>query len=112
MLQNAKNTTRNHSQDAISGIRLSTHHLCRIDGAHLVVPRRRRIDPPDNARLVEGVSGDANVVVALEHRLDVADFQRRVVPQLGKAAGRHDDVVDELVGEFEEGLGKTRRLET
>jgi hypothetical protein len=70
------------------------------------MPRRRRVDPPDDARLIERVSGDANVVVALEHRLDVADFQRRVVPQLGKTAGRRDDVVDELVGEFEEGLEK------
>ena len=68
------------------------------------MPRRRRCHAPDDARLVERVAGDADVVVALEHRLDVADLQRRVGAQLGELAGSDDDVVDELVGELEEGL--------
>jgi hypothetical protein len=62
------------------------------------------VDAPNNARLVERVAGDANVVVALEHRLDVADVERRVRAQLGELAGSDDDVVDELVGELKEGL--------
>jgi hypothetical protein len=68
------------------------------------VPRRRRVDAPHDARLVKRVAGDADVVVALEHRLDVADVERRVGAQLGQLAGADDDVVDKLVGELEQGL--------
>ncbi len=92
------------SFNVTSIIRLPTHHLGGVDGTHLVMPRRGRVDAPDDARLVERVAGDADVVVALEHRLDVANLERRVRPELGELAGRRDDVVDELVGELEEGL--------
>jgi hypothetical protein len=87
-----------------SRIRLATHDLGGVDGAHLVVPRGRRVDAPDDARLVERVAGDADVVVALEHRLDVADVERRVRAQLGELAGPDDDIVDKLVGQLEERL--------
>jgi hypothetical protein len=92
------------SFNVTSIIRLPTHHLGGVDGAHLVMPRRGWVDAPDDARLVERVAGDADVVIALEHRLDVANLERRVRAELGKLAGRGDDVVDELVGELKEGL--------
>jgi hypothetical protein len=88
-------------EGANSIVRLAAHDLGRVDGAHLVMPGRRRVHAPNDARLIKRVAGDADVVVALEHRLDVADVERRVGTQLGELARTDDDVVDELVSKLE-----------
>ena len=80
------------------------HDLGRLHSIHLLRPPRRRLKLAHSANLVERVAGYANVVVALEDYLNVADVEGRVGPDLGQPAGRGDEVVDEVVGEGQDGL--------
>ena len=85
-------------------IRFPTSDLSGLHGAQLLRPGLRRLHLLDGAQLVRGEARHADVVVALEDHLQVADFQLRGIPQLGQAAGGDDDVVDEVVGYLEERL--------
>ena len=82
----------------------TAHHLCPVDGVHLLQKRRARLHLAYGPDLVRCVTRDADIIVALEHELDVADLEGGRVAQLGQLAGRGDDVVGELVGECEDGL--------
>ncbi len=55
----------------------------------------------DSAGLVRGVARDADVVVALQDQLDVAEFEGGRLAQLGETAGARNDRVDEVVGKLE-----------
>jgi hypothetical protein len=106
--QSRLHPTQKPSQDPGSlhlKVRLAAHDLGRIHRLHFVDPARRRHDFAHGAHLVGRVAGDANVVVALEHELDIADVELRRLAQFGQFACGADDVVDKVVGELEDGLG-------
>ena len=88
-----------------SQIRLSTRNLGGLDGTQLLGPSLRGLDLLDGAQLVRGVARDADVVVAFEDQLQVANLEGGRGAQLGELAGGGDDLVDEIVGDLEEGLG-------
>lgn len=75
-----------------------------MDGIHLLRPTGSGLELAHGADLVERVARDADVVVALEDDLDVADVEGRVCADLGQAAGGCDDVVYKVVCEGEDGL--------
>lgn len=81
------------------------HDLGRLHSIHLLRPTRCRLEFADRANLIERVTGHANIVVALEHNLHVADVEGGVWADLCQAARRCYDVIDEIVGETEDGLG-------
>lgn len=89
-------------------IRLPTHNLGGINSLHLVDPAGRRHNLAHGAHLIARIPGDPDVVAALEDVLDVADIELRAVSELGQLARVADDVVDEVVGELEDGLGVVR----
>jgi len=88
----------------ISQIRLPPRNLRSLDGTQLLGPSLRRLDLLHRAQLVRGVARDADVVVAFEDELQVADLEGGGGAQLGELAGGGDDLIDEVVGDLEEGL--------
>lgn len=95
----------NHLPACSSQIRLPPRNLTRLHRAHLGDPPLGRQKLAHSADLVRGVAGDADVVVALEDELDVADLEGLGAARLGALAGGCDDLVDELVGDGEDALG-------
>jgi len=89
---------------SISRIRLPPRNLCSLDSTQLLGPSLRRLDLLHGPQLVRGVARDADVVVAFEDELQVADLEGGGGAQLGELAGGGDDLVDEVVGNLEEGL--------
>lgn len=85
-------------------VRLPAHDLGRIDRLHLVHPTCSWHDLAHGAHFIRCVAGDADVVVALEDELEVADVELGRFAQLAKLACAADDVVDKVVGELEDGL--------
>lgn len=65
-----------------------------------------RLDLLNGAELVGGVARDADVVVALEDELDVADVKGVRTADFRELASGDSDLVDEVVGDFKEGLGR------
>jgi hypothetical protein len=98
--------TAPHHQARHSSLEVSlpTHDLGRVDGLHLVHPSRSGNNLPDGTHLIRGVTRDTDVVVALEHVLDVADVELGRVAQLGELACTADNVVDKIVGKLENSL--------
>lgn len=87
-----------------SQIRLPPRNLRSLDGTQLLGPSLRRLDLLHRAQLVRGVARDADVVVAFEDELQIADLEGGGGAQLGELAGGGDDLIDEVVGDLEEGL--------
>ena len=85
-------------------VRLPTHDLRRVHRTHLVRPALRRHNLPHSPHLIRRVSWNTDIVVALENDLDIANVELGRVAQLAKLARVADDVVDEVVGELEDGL--------
>ena len=85
-------------------VRLPTHNLCCVDRLHLVHPACRWHDLSHRAHLVGCITGDTNVVAALENVLDVADVELWAVAEFGEFAGVGDYIVDEVVSELEDRL--------
>ena len=56
------------------------------------------------ADLVAGVAGDADVVATLESELDVTDLEELAAAFLGILAGCLEDLINEVVGDLENGL--------
>jgi hypothetical protein len=84
---------------------LATGNLGRLHRAHLCDPGRGRLNLAHGTDLVGGVAGDANVVAALEGQLDVADLEDLAAALLGILASCLEDLIDEVVGDLEDGLG-------
>lgn len=80
------------------------HDLGSLNGIHLLRPARRRLELAHRPDLVQTVARHADIVVALQHDLDVADVEGRIGPDLGQPAGRSDDVIHKVVGEVQNGL--------
>ena len=59
------------------------HHLCGLDGVHLLGPARRGLELAYCPNLVEGIAGYADVIVAFEDNLDVANVKSRVWSDFG-----------------------------
>ncbi len=59
----------------ISQIRLPPRNLRSLDGTQLLGPSLRRLDLLHGAQLIRGVARDADVVVAFEDELQVADLE-------------------------------------
>lgn len=72
---------------SISQIRLPPRDLRSLDGTQLLGPSLRGLDLLHGAQLVRGVAGDADVVVAFEDELQVADLEGGGGAQLGELAG-------------------------
>lgn len=85
-------------------VSLPAHDLRRVHRLHLVHPASSRHDLADRANLVRGVTGDANVVVALENELNIANVKLRRLAELAKLACAADDVVYEVVGKLKDRL--------
>lgn len=66
-------TKENPQNPALVG--LTAHDLGRLDRIHLLRPSRSRLELAHRANLVGSVPGNANVVVALKHALDVANLK-------------------------------------
>ena len=94
------------SFSSILRVILARHDLSGLDGAHLGDPRRTGLHLTNGAQLVAGVSGNANVVGALEDELDVADLQHLGSSFLGVAASRVEDVVHKGIRQIEDRLKK------
>lgn len=75
-----------------------------LNSAHLGDPSRRRLDLAHGADLVAGVSGDTNVVAALEGELDVTDLEDLGAALFGVLASGVENLVDEAVCYCKDGL--------
>lgn len=71
----------------ISQIRLSPRDFRSLDGTQLLGPSLRGLDLLHGAQLVRGVARDADIVVAFEDELQVADLEGGGGAQLGELAG-------------------------
>lgn len=76
-----------------------------LDDAHLCDPGHTRLDLADGAQLVRRVAGDADVVCALEHELQIADLKDLGASLFGIAACGVEHAVDKRVGQVQDGLG-------
>lgn len=81
-----------------------TRQLGRLNRHDLLLPRDGATLSAHGSDLIGAEAGDADIPLAFEHELDVADFQAGGTPQLGQLAGGRDDVVDEVVGGVEDDL--------
>ena len=70
-----------------SEIGLPAADLGRLHGGHFLGPSRGGGELADSADFVAGVAGDADVEVALENELHVAEFEVRVGAEFGEGAG-------------------------
>jgi hypothetical protein len=84
---------------------LSAHHLGRVDRFHLVHPTCCWHDLAHGTHFVGSVARNADVVVALEDELEIADVKLGRLAQLAELARAADDVVDKVVSELEDRLG-------
>ena len=84
--------------------RLPTHDLGSLNSFHLFVPSGSRNQLPYGADLVGSISWDADVVVAFEDQLDVADVELGRLAELGKLASIGKDGVDEVVSKLKDCL--------
>jgi hypothetical protein len=84
---------------------LSAHDFGRIDRFHLVHPTCCWHDLPHSTHFIRSVARDADVVVALEDELEIANVELGRLAELAEFAGATDDVVDKVVGELEDRLG-------
>lgn len=87
-----------------SKIPLTPCNLAGLNSAHLRDPALRGKELAHGANLVGRVAGDADVVVALEDQLDVADLKGLGAASFGALAGGGDDLIDEFVGDGEDAL--------
>lgn len=85
-------------------VRLPAHDFGRVDRLHLVHPTGSWHDLAHGAHFIRSVAWDADVVIALEDELEVADVELRRFAQLAKLAGAADDIVYKIVCELEDGL--------
>lgn len=85
---------------------LPTRNLRSLNSAHLRNPSSRWLNLADGTDLIAGIAGNADVVASLESELDVADFEDLGAAFLGVLAGCLEDLVDEGVGNVEDGLLK------
>jgi len=97
---------RKSSARATLQVHLTPGNLAGLDRAHLGNPSLRRLELAHSPDLVGCVAGDADVVVALEDELDVANLERLGAASFGALAGCGDDLVDEFVGYGEDALGQ------
>ena len=67
-------------------------------------PALRRLWTPRSAHLIRREARNANVVLPLEHHLDVAWLKRRAAAELAQLAGCSDQVIDKIVGDLKEDL--------
>lgn len=91
-------------RDEPSQLPLPARNLRSLDSRQLLRPSCRGLHLLHGAQLVARETGDADVVVALEDELQVADFELGGLAELGELAGGDDDLVDEFVGDGEEDL--------
>lgn len=75
-----------------------------MNSAHLGNPSRRRLNLADGTDFVGGIAGDADVVATLESELDVTDLEELAAAFLGILAGCLEDLINEVVGDLENGL--------
>lgn len=85
-------------------IALARHNLGGLHSTHLADPRRSRLDLAHSAQLLARIAGNADVVGALKHELDVANLEHLASTLLGVLAGCVQDVVDEAVCKVKNGL--------
>lgn len=86
-------------------IPLTPRNLTRLNRTHLIDPPLRRLELADRTDLIRRIARDADIVIALKDELDVADLEGLGAASFGALAGSGDDLVDELVGDGEDGLG-------
>lgn len=98
------NTIPRRREDESASRIVFAHDLCGLDGVHLLSPALRWLELAHSADLVQRVAGHSDVVVALEDDLDVANVECGTGPDLGEAACSSDDIVDEIVGQSQDGL--------
>jgi hypothetical protein len=58
----------------------------------------------DGSDLVAGVTWNANIVVAFEDELNIADFECLGASSFGTLASSSNDLVDKLIGYIEDAL--------
>jgi hypothetical protein len=85
--------------------RLPTHDLGSLNSFHFFVPSGSRNQLPYGADLIRGVSWDADVVVALEDQLDIADVELGRLAEFGKLASVGENGIDEVVSKLKDCLG-------
>lgn len=85
-------------------ITLPTCNFGSLYGTQLLRPSLCRYDLFDSAQLVRSVPRNSYVVVALKNELDVTHFEGRGLAEFGKTAGSDNNLVDEIIGNLEEGL--------
>jgi hypothetical protein len=81
-----------------------THDLGGLHSIHLLRPSGCRLELANRANFIQRVARNANVVVALENNLNVANVQCRVWSDLGQAACSGNNAVDKVVGQGENRL--------
>lgn len=85
-------------------IPLPPGNLTRLNRTHLIDPTLRRLKLANGTDLIRRIAGNADIVVALENELDVADLQCLGAASFGALASCGDDLVYEFVGDGEDGL--------
>lgn len=85
-------------------IPLPPSNLTRLNRTHLIDPSLRRLKLADCTDLIRRIARDTDIVIALKDELDVADLEGLGAAGFGALAGCGDDLVDELIGDREDGL--------
>ena len=87
-------------------ISLPTRNLSGLYRTHLLRPSLRRLELLHGTDLVGSVAWHTDVVVAFEDELNVANLEGGGVAKLGETAGAGDDLVDEVICDLEDCLGR------
>ena len=77
-----------------------------LNRTHLVRPSWCGLWPSRRAHLVGREARDANIVLPLEHHLNVTRFESGAATELAEFAGCGDEIVDKIIGNLEEDLGE------
>lgn len=91
-------------QTVPSQIALATCDFGSLYCTQLLRPSLCRYDLFDGAQLVRSVARDSYIVIALKNELNVTHFKCRGMAKFGKTAGGDNNLVNEIVGNFQESL--------
>lgn len=85
-------------------IRFSPGELRRLHRAEFLRPSLGRLYLPDGTQLVRRVTRHANVVVALEDKLNVSELEGGGLAELCKTASSYDNLINKVICDLEKSL--------
>lgn len=86
------------------GICFAPGYFSSLNSAEFLGPALRRLDLLDRTCFICRVARDADVVVAFENQLNVAEFEGRRLAEPRHAASTCDNLIDKVVCDLEKSL--------